>query len=63
MGNPIFDPVFCYGNHDMPALDPGLLEKPGGVKPETAGQMRRLIMMEYSHTDDIRRLKKQTGSF
>ena len=58
VGNPIFDLAFCYGNHDLLALSPKLLEKSAGIDPKASRQMRRLIMMEYYHTDDIRRLKK-----
>ena len=58
VGNPIYDLAFCYVNHKLLANAPVVLEKSVGIKPETAKQMRRLIMMEYYHTDDIRRLKK-----
>lgn len=58
VGNPIYDLAFCYGNHDLLAYNPKLLENSVGIKPATARQMRRLIMMEYYHTDDVRKIKK-----
>lgn len=58
VGNPVYDLAFCYGNHDVLALSPALLMKSSGIDPKTARKMRKLVMMEYYHTDDSRRLKQ-----
>ena len=42
----------------MLALNPGQMEKSVGIEPKISRQMRRLIMMEYYHTNDRRLLKK-----